>query len=350
MNSIGIRLAVLSIFLVTFPSLALAAKSHVVRKNDSLYSLSKKYHVTVKELKSANNLVNRHLKPGDKLVIPPRTIAAADERDGSGKFKGSSYKVRKGDTLSGVARKTGVSVADLKRINGNLGKKLKPGRILSLRETEQPVSAVAEARKEKNYRLRSNELFTSQEYERTLAELTDAEPDKPIELGQNLELTTDASKRLKKSAFSFLGARYRFGGTSRNALDCSSFVQQVFRDLGINLPRTAREQFWTGEPVIPYDLQKGDLVFFRTYASFPSHVGIYLGENKMIHASSRDRKVVISTLNTPYYRSRFIGAKRHPKLNPDVMRLEDLLAGAELTEESEEDVLKNDTLGLQLNN
>lgn len=350
MNSIGLRLAALSIFLLTCPTLALAAKTHVIRKNDTLYSLSKKYHVTVKELKSANNMVDRHLKPGDRLVIPPRTIASADVRERGGKFRGDSYKVRRGDTLSGVARKTGVAVSDLKRINGIRGRKLKPGRVLALREAEPAATAVVESRKEKSYRLRNNDLFTSQEYERTLAELTDTEPEKPIELGQNLELTTDASKRLKKSAFSFLGARYRFGGNSRNALDCSSFVQQVFRDLGINLPRTAREQFWTGEPVIPYDLQKGDLVFFRTYASFPSHVGIYLGENKMIHASSRDRRVVISSLNTPYYRSRFIGAKRYPKLNPDTMRLEDLLAGADLLEENEEEVLKNDTLGLQLSN
>lgn len=347
MNSYGIRLILLCIILATFPSLALAAKTHKVRKNDTLYSLSKKYHVTVQDIKSANNLVNRHLKPGDKLVIPPRSVASAEDREGNKKFRGAAYKVRKGDTLSGIARKTGVSVAELKQLNGIRGKKLKPGRILSLRDAA-PAEAVA-VKKEKTYQVRNTELFSSREYERTLAELTDSDTEKPLELGQDLELTTDASKRLKKSAFSFLGVRYRFGANSRNALDCSSFVQQVFRELDINLPRTAREQFWTGEPVA-YDLQKGDLVFFRTYASFPSHVGIYLGENKMIHASSRDRKVVISSMNTPYYRSRFIGAKRYPKLNPDTMRLEDLFAGTEILEESEEDVLKNDTLGLQLSN
>lgn len=348
MNSSAVRFILLVIILVTFPSIALATKTHVVRKNDSLYSLSKKYHVTVQDIKSANNLVNRHLKPGDKLVVPPRSVATAEDRDGNKKFKGAAYKVRKGDTLSRVAKKTGMSVADLKRLNGIRGKKLKPGIILSLRDAA-PADVVA-VKKEKSYKIRNTDLFTSQEYERTLAELTDTDTEKPLDLGKELELTTDASKRLKKSAFSFLGARYRFGGSSRNALDCSSFVQQVFRELDINLPRTAREQFWTGEPVIPYDLQKGDLVFFRTYASFPSHVGIYLGENKMIHASSRDRKVVISTMNTPYYRSRFIGAKRYPKLNPDTMRLEDLFAGTEILEESEADVLKNDTLGLQLSN
>jgi cell wall-associated NlpC family hydrolase len=344
----GFRLIVLSIFLATFPSLALAAKTHVVKKNDNLYSLSKKYHVSVQDIKSANNLVGKKLKPGNKLVIPPRSVVAADDRIANQKSKSTSYKVRKGDTLSKISRKTGVSVAELKRLNSIHGKSFKPGVVLALRDAA-PAQEIVE-KPVKRYVVRNAELFSSEEYERTLAELTDVDPQKPVELGKNLELTTDATKRLKKSAFSFLGTRYRFGGNSRSGLDCSSFVQHVFRELDINLPRTAREQFWTGEPVTSYDLQKGDLVFFRTYASFPSHVGIYLGENKMIHASSRDRKVVISTMNTPYYRSRFIGAKRYPKLNPDTMRLDDLFAGAEVFEESEDDVLKNDTLGLHVSN
>jgi hypothetical protein len=115
----------------------------------------------------------------------------------------------------------------------------------------------------------------------------------------------------------------------------------------VSLPRTAREQYWVGEKVEPYDLQKGDLLFFHTYASYPSHVGIYLGDNKMIHASSRDRKVVISPI-TSYYRSRFIGAKRLAKINPQIIKLEELLAGTGIEEEKEEDVAKNDTLGVNL--
>jgi cell wall-associated NlpC family hydrolase len=344
----GLRIVLVSIFLAAFPSLALAAKTHVVKKSDTLYSLSKKYHVTVQDIKSANNLVGKNLKPGNKLVIPPRTIEAAADRTANQKFKGTTYKVRKGDTLAKVAKRTGVSVAELKRLNSIRSKAVKPGKILALREASPAEENVAKP--VKKYVVRNTELFTNEEYERTLAELTDADPHKPVDLAKNLELTTDASKRLKKSAFSFLGTRYRFGGNSRNGLDCSSFVQHVFRELDIDLPRTAREQFWTGEPVTSYDLQKGDLVFFRTYASFPSHVGIYLGENKMIHASSRDRKVVISSMNTPYYRSRFIGAKRYPKLNPDTMGLDELFSGTEIVEELEDDVVKNDTLGLQMNN
>jgi hypothetical protein len=118
--------------------------------------------------------------------------------------------------------------------------------------------------------------------------------------------------------------------------------------MDVKLPRTAREQFVVGEQVLSSDLKKGDLLFFRTYASFPSHVGIYLGENRMIHASSRDRRVVVSKMDTPYYRSRFIGAKRISQINGEMPMFEDLLIGVQ--EESEEDVLTNDTLGVSLNN
>jgi len=344
----GTLLIVMVILLITFPSLAVAAKTHIVKKNDSLYSLSKKYHVSVQAFKSANNRVNSHLKLGDKLVVPPRSSSSVESRSASRKNTASVYRVRKGDTLYRIAKKAGLSVDELKRINGISGKAIKPGRILALRESA-PVEHVAKA-PARSFTVRNTELFSNEEYERTLEELTDSDPEKTVDLGKDLELTTDASKRLKKSAFSFLGTRYRFGGTTRSGLDCSSFVQHVFRDLDIQLPRTAREQFRTGELVTSYDLQKGDLVFFRTYAPFPSHVGIYLGDNKMIHASSRDHKVVISSMNTPYFRSRFIGAKRYSSLNPDTVSLEDLFAGTEVIVENDEDVLANDTLGVQMSN
>jgi cell wall-associated NlpC family hydrolase len=193
-------------------------------------------------------------------------------------------------------------------------------------------------------------IFAEQgQYEQALAELTDFDPEKGVDLNKDMELTLDVSKRLNKTAYSFLGTRYRFGGTSRRGIDCSGFVQNVFRELEVKLPRTAREQYWVGEKVAQYDLQKGDLLFFRTYASYPSHVGIYLGDNKMIHASSRDRQVVISPI-TSYYRSRFIGAKRLAGLNPQLVKLEELFAGSGVEEEREEDVAKNDTLGLSLTN
>jgi cell wall-associated NlpC family hydrolase len=93
-------------------------------------------------------------------------------------------------------------------------------------------------------------------------------------------------------------------------LDCSGFVQKTFAFLNLDLPRSAREQFREGAKVAKEDLSPGDLVFFRTYAKYPSHVGIYLGDNRFVHASSREKKVTVDSLDTPYYVKRYIGAKR----------------------------------------
>jgi hypothetical protein len=115
---------------------------------------------------------------------------------------------------------------------------------------------------------------------------------------------------LLKKAYGLLGIKYRFGGTGYAGIDCSAFVKKVFASQ--NLPRTAREQYLLGENIPAEELQKGDLLFFQTYAEFPSHVGIYIGNRLMIHASSQGGRVMISRMDTDYFNSRFLGARRIP--------------------------------------
>jgi cell wall-associated NlpC family hydrolase len=115
---------------------------------------------------------------------------------------------------------------------------------------------------------------------------------------------------IEETAARFLGTPYRFGGEGADGIDCSSFVQQVFREHRIELPRTAREQRMAGAEVAPQELRKGDLLFFETYSPSPSHVGIYLGDGKMIHASSVKGEVTVSDIDSDYYRSRYLGARR----------------------------------------
>lgn len=329
----------LSVFL-SVPTTAFAAKTHKVKKNETLESLSKKYHVPVNDLKQANNRLNSSIKLGDTLVIPPRTsvktVATAPSSE-----QASTYKVKKGDTIARISKKTGVSVADLKRLNGLAKGKLKQGQLLALYDNE--TEAVAGKHTAAKPSLRYADLLNEREYEQTLADLLDQDSSN-LRAQKDTDFKSDNVKLLKTKAFGFLGTRYRFGGTSRNGLDCSAFVQKVFNEMEVSLPRTAREQFERGEIVTRGDMQKGDLVFFRTYASFPSHVGIYLGGNRMIHASSRDRKVVISSVDTPYYRSRFIGAKRMTRISEDKLNLDELMLGVE--EEIADDAQKNDLLGV----
>jgi cell wall-associated NlpC family hydrolase len=336
-----IRIAVtICLILLSLPQLVLASKSHVVRKSESLQSIARKYHVSVDELKSVNNLTASHVSKGARLIIPSH--ADSQHKKTTASARQDSYKVAKGDTLPKIAKKTGVKMAEIRNLNGLKGNKIKPGQVLILVAAEAPVRVASTNR----LQLINKDLLNEQELTDTLAELTDLESDRPVDLAKTLE-ANQAISSLKKSAYSFLGARYRFGGSSRNALDCSSFTQQVFREQSVKLPRTAREQFYVGNEVVRGDLKKGDLVFFQTYASFPSHVGIYLGNRKMIHASSREHRVVISSMDTPYYLSRYLGARRMTNAASDNIDFNELLLGVE--EENENDIISNDTLGVSLN-
>jgi hypothetical protein len=112
-------------------------------------------------------------------------------------------------------------------------------------------------------------------------------------------------------ALSFLGAPYRLGGVSRDGVDCAGLVRVAYQTLGFTLPHTAAEQFEEGVEVSLGELQPGDLMFFRdTYQRGISHVGIYIGDGKFIHAASTKRGVVMTSLSANYYLSRFAGAKR----------------------------------------
>jgi cell wall-associated NlpC family hydrolase len=125
--------------------------------------------------------------------------------------------------------------------------------------------------------------------------------------GGILARTSKIAQRLTSDALRFLGVPYVFGGTSTSGFDCSGFVQHVFAMLGIDLPRTADAQYDFGRPAVGGP-RAGDLVFFDTYGGV-SHVGIYLGQGKFVHASS-SRGVMVSRLADSYWASRYVGAKR----------------------------------------
>jgi cell wall-associated NlpC family hydrolase len=113
---------------------------------------------------------------------------------------------------------------------------------------------------------------------------------------------------LTRSAMRFLGTPYVFGGTHTTGFDCSGYVQHVFAMIGVHLPRTADAQFERAH-AIAGEKRAGDLVFFQTYTSGVSHVGIYLGNDKFVSASS-SRGVTVSSLHDSYWAARYLGAKR----------------------------------------
>ena len=116
-------------------------------------------------------------------------------------------------------------------------------------------------------------------------------------------------RRILGTAVQHQGVPYVFGGTSPYGFDCSGFVRYCFASAGVQLPRMADEQYYASERVSRHNLKAGDMVFFTTYTSGVSHVGIYIGRGEFIHASS-SRGVVIDNLSENYYASRYVGAGR----------------------------------------
>lgn len=139
----------------------------------------------------------------------------------------------------------------------------------------------------------------------------------------NIPVTTLPSSQVNKpvkvlgdaivqSAKSQLGVPYRYGGNSPNeGFDCSGLAMYSYRLNGISIPRSTSEQFRSGKHVNRTELDRGDLLFFRTMGQSVSHVGIYMGNDTFIHAPSSRKSIQIETLDNPYYKKRYLGARRY---------------------------------------
>lgn len=127
--------------------------------------------------------------------------------------------------------------------------------------------------------------------------------------------TNSAPERdsIVRTALSFRGTRYRYGGTSRSGFDCSGFIRYVYSKDGTGLPRTAAEQYRIGKKISLSELKPGDLLFYRSSRKRVGHVAMYTGNGKMVHAANSRKGVTVDSINSPYYKNRFVGARRPGK-------------------------------------
>jgi cell wall-associated NlpC family hydrolase len=205
-----------------------------------------------------------------------------------------TYVIRQGDSLYRIARTFHMSVEALKTSNGLKSTKLKIGQKLKVPGVQSEPQKNAEAAPAQS------EPFPSQ----YITQATDAdqvmnEEDSPLRL------------RLAEAGFKLIGVRYvRSGGSEKTGFDCSGLVKNLFSKFNIDLPRSSREQYKQGEKVDRDKLEVGDLVFFSSGGSNPTHVGIYVGNNKFLHAARKARQVMVSDLNKIWYTMRYLGARR----------------------------------------
>ena len=186
-----------------------------------------------------------------------------------------SYTVQAGDTLYQVAQKNGLSLTRLLQLNPGISENIKPGQVIEI-DSNSSVKPSATVQK-------------------------------PVATAPS----SSRSSAVVRVAFNQVGARYVWGASRPGAFDCSGYTYYVMKQMGVTLPRTSRAQFGAGRAVSRSGLLPGDLLFFRgPSGSGIGHVGIYVGNNKMAHASTPSTGVIVSSLSERYYVSRYIGARR----------------------------------------
>jgi len=236
------------------------------------------------------------------------------------------HRVESGQTLWRISKGYGIPVDELMQANNLTGTTLMPGDVLYLpREVKPEWTSPPE-------KVEAPAAEAASIVEPTAAS---SPPDRlePKPLGEWVEVRLPDQSRawvraenlvlgswqprdrehLVSTARAFLGVPYKWGGTNPNGYDCSGFVQEVFRLSGHSVPRMADAQYEKLEKVDKEGLVPGDLVFFNTDGSGVSHVGIYSGDGRFLHASS-SRGVIESALDESYYSTRYVGASRPDSL------------------------------------
>ena len=342
-----------------------------VQSGDTLFSIAKKNHVTLKEIMVLNDIkAGSVIRVGEKLKVSKKSAFIASKKKKSKKVKIvlKTYKVKKGDTLSRIARRNKISIKKLRAFN-KLGRKsrLRIGTVLAVGERKIKTS------KPKSYKVRKgdtlwliakkhhttvkklralNKLSRRSKLHRGMVLAVDGKikesskrttkqriakrkTSKRTKIASRSRSRKSSSRRLSdamallngkggrssrgssqviRTAKRYLGTRYVWGAQGPNRFDCSGFTQYVIRkSKGVRLPRVSRKQAYYGKYVSRGNLRAGDLIFFDTShrrRGYVNHVGIYIGSNKFIHASSAKHRVVISSLNRPFYNARFKWGRR----------------------------------------
>lgn len=328
-----------------------AASPYKVQSGDSLWKIAQKHDITVNQLKSFNNLTSDLIFPNQVLKTEKNSNNNSTSNDKQttnekenqkpSTSKATTYTVKSGDTLSGIASLHKISLNDLMKWNNLNSTLIFPGNVFVVSKpgtTEKPTNSTTEkTEKPQEEKVQSATVYTVKsgdtlsriafDYKVTVANLKKWNnlTSDMIYIGQKLNIGDGAKvetpktetpptnisynvDQLIKVAKNQLGVPYAWGGSSPNGFDCSGFIYYAYKQAGLNTNRYSSEgyhmrSYYVNTPIV------GDLVFFQgTYKSGISHVGIYLGNNEFIHAANDG--VVISNVNDSYWKKHFEGFKR----------------------------------------
>ena len=298
--------------------------TYTVQPGDSLYTIAHKHGLRLPELLQVNNLRNPHaLQVGDQIKIPVKGNAAASAQrtaqptapaSGWAEINKDRINIRTAPSTDArritiVDRWTKVQVlgrqGDWSRIRLQSGT---IGWVLSqyLSPTKPPQTRNEVAKRTTNQNATRTARASASRQAKTKSQPTASKPPTTADASA----VADGQPAVVRRALGYLGTRYRYGASGARGFDCSGFTSYIYRQHGISLPHNSAAQYRVGKPVSRSELRPGDLVFFRTRGSRISHVGIYIGNGKFVHASSARGRVRVDTLTSGYYHQRYVGARR----------------------------------------
>lgn len=276
----------LALICTSFPT---AAASYKIKQGDTLWDIAAKRHTTVAKLVKANHLRENAILPlGKSISVPGRPRAKQPNRR-SGSVRQVSRTVH--TSADAVCLRVGASTSSRKVTT------LHRGTTLNVLSRNGKWAKVALANGVCGFVYRPLLAVGPVTDRPSSNQVASAAPNR--EGGSVVE-----------TAMACRGTHYARGGTSRGGFDCSGFTRWVYARYGIALPHSSAAQAGLGKPVSRGELQPGDLVFFQTSRRGISHVGIYIGNNCFVHASSHGRGVTVDSLGSGYYAPRYRGARR----------------------------------------
>lgn len=326
----------------TFGTSALA-NTYQVQKGDTLTQIAKKHNTTISQLKTLNKLSTDTIYVNQTLMVKtaaskapvvtapaPKPAAPSAPPPAAMTAPTASYTVVAGDTLSKIASKHKIALSDLMKWNNLNTHIIYPGQALKVStksaEVIQPVkepSKVETPSTSSNYVVQKGDTLGTigSKYGLSVAELKKLNnlSSDLIYVGQKLKVTSDGTPNdatgqvtantLLNQIQNWIGTPYVWAGTTLSGFDCSGFIYFAFNEIGTKVSRQSTDGYYAKSYYVD-NPQVGDLVFFEnTYKKGISHMGIYLGNNEFIHAST-SKGVIISNLNESYYQQRFDGFKR----------------------------------------
>ncbi|MGI6595941.1 MAG: LysM peptidoglycan-binding domain-containing protein [Candidatus Ratteibacteria bacterium] len=326
-----------------------ATQYHHVKQGENLSSIARRYGTTVYEIKRLNNLNSSLIMPKQKLVVKITNDTQQSVKTSAviGGYETISHFVKKGDNLEKISKRYGVSVASIKKTNNLNGSIIKIGQTLkiSVPKKESPIPELVTPQpivgiytEKAYYKIKKGDTLESvaSQYNITSEQLKEANLMLDSDFKEGLTIVipagytiedigslvsddgvdTEIAKEAKTfrekiltESFNFLNMPYKLGGSGKTSIDCSTLVRCVYEKIGIKLPNTSYKQYAEGQPISKEEIEEGDLLFFYNKGSV-GHVGIYIGDNMFIHASSNEKKVTIASLENAYFKRNYAGARR----------------------------------------